>query len=179
MISCIVAATAFVPIFGAIVGAIIGAFLILLVDPIQALWFLIFIIILQQIESNVIYPRIMGQQIGLPSLWVLVSVILGGEFFGIVGIIISVPLCSVIYTLLHGWILKRLREKKLCKQSATHIPENPTPLSDEEFFAEEENTDTDKGISKAPQKSKKSKIKINQTPTKASNKKKGKKGSKK
>ena len=179
MISCIVAATAFVPIFGAIVGAIIGAFLILLVDPIQALWFLIFIIILQQIESNVIYPRIMGQQIGLPSLWVLVSVILGGEFFGIVGIIISVPLCSVIYTLLHGWILKRLREKKLCKQSATHIPENPTPLSDEEFFAEEENTDTDKGISKAPQKSKKSKIKINQRPPKASNKKKGKKGSKK
>ena len=179
MISCIVAATAFVPIFGAIVGAIIGAFLILLVDPIQALWFLIFIIILQQIESNVIYPRIMGQQIGLPSLWVLISVILGGEFFGIVGIIISVPLCSVIYTLLHGWILKRLREKKLCKQSATHIPENPTPLSDEEFFAEEENTDTDKGISKAPQKSKKSKIKINPRPPKASNKKKGKKGSKK
>ena len=179
MISCIVAATAFVPIFGAIVGAIIGAFLILLVDPIQALWFLIFIIILQQIESNVIYPRIMGQQIGLPSLWVLVSVILGGEFFGIIGIIISVPLCSVMYTLIHGWILKRLREKKLCKQSATHIPENPTPLSDEEFFAEEENTDTDKGISKAPQKSKKSKIKINQRPPKASNKKKGKKGSKK
>ena len=179
MISCIVAATAFVPIFGAIVGAIIGAFLILLVDPIQALWFLIFIIILQQIESNVIYPRIMGHQIGLPSLWVLVSVILGGEFFGIVGIIISVPLCSVIYTLIHGWILKRLREKKLCKQSATHIPENPTPLSDEEFFAEEENTDTDKGISKTPQKSKKSKIKINQRPPKASNKKKGKKGSKK
>ena len=137
MISCIVAVTAFVPIFGPITGALIGAFLILLVDPMQALWFLVFIIILQQIESNVIYPRIMGQQVGLPGLWVLIAVILGGEFFGIPGIIISVPLCRVIYTLLHKWILKRLREKKLCKQNSQHIPNEITPLSDEEFFAED------------------------------------------
>ena len=96
MVSCIVALTAFVPIFGAITGAIVGAVLILLVDPAQALWFLIFMIVLQQIESHFIYPKIMGEQIGLPSLWVLIAVILGGEFFGIPGIIISVPLCSVI-----------------------------------------------------------------------------------
>ena len=138
MVSCIVAVSAFVPIFGAIVGAVIGAFLILLVDPIQALWFLVFIVILQQIESNVIYPRIMGQQIGLPSLWVLVAVVLGGEFFGIPGIILSVPLCSVLYTLLHEWILKRLREKRLCKLHSSHIPENPTPLTEEEFTKEDE-----------------------------------------
>lgn len=178
MISCIVAVTAFVPIFGAITGAIIGAFLILLVDPIKALWFLLFIIILQQIESNVIYPRIMGHQIGLPSLWVLVAVILGGEFFGIMGIIISVPLCSVIYTLLHEWILKRLREKKLCKQDATHIPADPTPLSDEEFFATEEaSEDKIDGDVDSP-KASKSRIKINQKLSKAPKKKKSKKSSK-
>ena len=155
MVSCIVALTAFVPIFGAITGAIVGAALILLVDPVQALWFLIFMIALQQIESHFIYPKIMGEQIGLPSLWVLVAVILGGEFFGIPGIIISVPLCSVIYTLLHDWILKRLSEKHLCKQSAKHIPSNIRPLSDEEYFTPpDENEDDAKTL--------KQKVKIKQ-----------------
>ena len=173
MVSCIVAVTAFIPIFGAIIGAIIGAFLILLVDPIKAIWFLVFLIILQQIESNIIYPRIMGQQIGLPSLWVLVAVILGGEFFGIAGIIISVPLCSVVYTLLHDWIIKRLKEKKLCKESSTHIPDNPTPLSDEEFYAKDtvETNNDDKEI----QSSKSSHVRIKQKSTHR----KRKKGSKK
>ena len=199
MITCIVAVTAFIPIFGAITGAAIGAFLILLVDPMKAFWFLVFIIVLQQIESNVIYPRIMGQQIGLPSLWVLVAVILGGEFFGIPGIILSVPLCSVIYTLLHEWILKKLREKKLCKNNASHIPLNPTPLSDEEFYAEDDETnDNGDKKNKKSKKDKKnkvdennkngknasnsesdSKIKITQMNTKSPKNKKGKKGSKK
>lgn len=138
MISCIISITAFIPIFGAVTGAIIGAILILLNDPIQAIWFLIFMLILQQVESNLLYPRIMGQQVGLPSLWVLVAVILGGEFFGIPGIIISVPLCSVLYTLLHEWILKKLREKRLCKLHSSHIPEDPTPLTEEEFTKEDE-----------------------------------------
>ena len=137
IISCIIALTAFIPIFGAIAGAIIGAFLILLVSPIKAIWFLIFIIVLQQLESNILYPKFMGQQIGLPSLWVLVAVIIGGELFGIPGIIISIPLCSVLYTLLHEWILKRLREKRLCRQNATHIPENPSLLTEEEFLSSE------------------------------------------
>lgn len=148
LISFIIAITAFVPIFGAITGAIIGAFLILLVDPVKALWFLIFIIILQQVESNVLYPKFMGHQIGLPSLWVLVSVIIGGELFGIPGIILSVPLCSVLYTLLHEWILKRLREKRLCRQSATHIPENPTPLTEEEFLSADPNETLESNSSK-------------------------------
>jgi hypothetical protein len=180
MISCIVAVTAFVPIFGPITGAIIGAFLILLVDPIKAIWFLVFIIVLQQIESNIIYPKIMGQQIGLPGLWVLISVILGGEFFGIPGIIISVPLCSVIYTLLHEWILKRLREKKLCKQNATHIPNNPVPLSDEEFLKEDLSEDINAATNEKGNK-KKSEIKIKSKSSKSVSKsiKKGKKNSKK
>ena len=177
MISCIVALTAFVPIFGAITGAFVGAFLILLVDPVKALWFLLFIIVLQQVESNMIYPKIMGQQIGLPSLWVLVSVILGGEFFGITGIILSVPLFSVIYTLLHAWILKRLREKKLCKQNASHIPYEIKPLTDEEFLSPEEEVKTKNKEEKTN--NKKTKIKVTQTNVKSSKKKKGKKSSKK
>ena len=180
MVSCIIAITAFIPIFGPITGAIIGAFLILLVDPMKALWFLVFIIVLQQLESNILYPRIMGQQIGLPSLWVLVSVILGGEFWGITGIIISVPLCSVIYTLLHEWILKRLREKKLCKQNANHIPNVLTPLSDEEFL---DNSDEEAPEDAAAKKNKKeknaSKVEIKQKnlkkTSKPSKKKKGRK----
>lgn len=170
MVSCIVAVTAFIPIFGAIIGAVIGAFLILLVDPTKAIWFLVFLIILQQIESNVIYPRIMGQQIGLPSLWVLVSVILGGEFFGIAGIIISVPLCSVVYTLLHDWIIKRLKEKKLCKESSTHIPDDIKPLTDEEFYKK----DTDDAPTEKESSAKSSKIKISQKSQKSSQKKKKK-----
>ena len=137
MISCIIAIMAFIPIFGAIIGAVIGAFIIFLISPIKALWFLVFIIILQQVESNVIYPKMMGHKVGLPSLWIIVSVMLGGGLFGMMGIIICVPLASVIYTLLTEWILKRLREKKLCKQNATTIPDTITPLSDEEFIAED------------------------------------------
>lgn len=143
MVACIIALTAFVPIFGAIIGAIISAFLILLVDPIQAICFLIFIIVLQQLESNIIYPKMMGQQVGLPSLWVLISVIIGGELFGIPGIIISVPLCSVLYTLFHEWILKKLREKRLCKADASQIPDSPSPLSEEEFLTPEVNENKD------------------------------------
>ena len=178
MISCIIGITNFIPIFGAIMGAIIGAFLIFLVDPIKAIWFLVFIIILQQIESNVIYPKIMGQQVGVPSLWIFVAVILGGDFFGIPGIIISVPLCSVVYTLLHEWVLKSLREKKLCKQSATHIPDKPTLLSDEEFLAsDEEDENINKNI-KDKKSSSNTKVKINQKNSN-STKKKNTKGSKK
>ena len=173
MVSCIISITAFIPIFGAVAGAIIGAILILLVDPIQAIWFLIFILILQQVESNVLYPRIMGQQVGLPSLWVLVAVILGGEFFGIPGIIISVPLCSVLYTLLHEWILKKLREKKLCKLHSSHIPDNPTPLTEEEFLEEVE--EEPKKEKKKLKKTRKSKTKVTQQKTVHGNKKRAKK----
>lgn len=174
MISCIVALTAFVPIFGAITGAIIGAFLILLVDPIQALWFLVFIVILQQFESNVIYPRIMGQQIGLPGLWVLVSVIIGGELFGIAGIIISVPLCSVLYTIFHEWILKRLRERRLCRENASCIPEDPTPLSEEEYSAPDPSV-----IQKEKEEKSEAKIKVTQKSVQKNNGKKKKNKKKK
>ena len=159
MISCIIAITAFIPIFGAIFGAIIGAFIILLISPMKALWFLIFIIILQQIESNLIYPKLMGHKVGLPSLWILASVIIGGGLFGILGIIIFVPLCGVIYTLLNEWILKRLREKKLCKKNATSIPDNIVPLTEEEFLSEGSSSEQTKSKSTKTDKKKKAKNK--------------------
>ncbi len=119
MVSCVIAVTAFVPVFGPIAGAIVGAILILVYEPniVQALLFVVFIIVLQQIESNIIYPRIMGKQVGLPGIWVLAAVTIGGGFFGVPGIILSVPICSVLYTLSQKWIDKRLKSKKISKDT--------------------------------------------------------------
>lgn len=96
-ISVLVGFTALIPVFGAFIGTAIGAFLILLVKPIQAVWFVVFIIVLQQFEGNLIYPKVVGKSVGLPGIWVLVAVTIGGNAMGVVGMLISVPLCSVMY----------------------------------------------------------------------------------
>lgn len=96
-ISVLVGFTALIPVFGAFIGTAIGAFLILLVKPIQALWFVVFIIVLQQFEGNLIYPKVVGRSVGLPGIWVLVAVTVGGSAMGIIGMLISVPACSVLY----------------------------------------------------------------------------------
>lgn len=96
-ISVLVGFTALIPVFGAFIGTAIGAFLILLVKPIQAVWFVVFIIVLQQFEGNLIYPKVVGKSVGLPGVWVLVAVTIGGNAMGVVGMLISVPLCSVLY----------------------------------------------------------------------------------
>lgn len=98
-ISVLVGFTALIPVFGAFIGTAIGAFLILLVNPIQALWFIVFIIVLQQFEGNLIYPKVVGKSVGLPGIWVLVAVTIGGNAMGVIGMLISVPLCSVLYVL--------------------------------------------------------------------------------
>lgn len=116
MISVLVGCLALIPIFGAFIAVAIGAYLILLVNPMQALWFLIFFLILQQIEGNLIYPRVVGNSVGLPTLWVLFSVLVGGGLFGILGILLGVPTCSVIYTLLKQSVTARLKEKCLDKR---------------------------------------------------------------
>lgn len=131
MVSCVIAITAFVPIFGPIVGSVIGAFLILIVDPIKALWFLVFIIVLQQLESNIIYPRIMGKHVNLPGIWVLVAVTVGGGLFGVMGIIISIPVFSVLYTLFNKWLIKRLEERNVCHVSMSHDASEPNYIFDE------------------------------------------------
>ena len=114
MISCIIAITAFIPVFGPLIGTIVGAFIILLENPIQAFWFVVFIIVLQQIESNAIYPKIMGKAVGLPGIWVLLAVTVGGSLFGVAGMLFSVPTCSVLYCLFEAWLNKRLNNRKIC-----------------------------------------------------------------
>jgi predicted PurR-regulated permease PerM len=100
LISVIIGITSVIPIVGAIIGLIPALFILLMIEPIQALWFLVFIIVLQQIESNLIYPRVVGGTIGLPPLWVLLGIIIGGGLFGILGMLLGVPALSVIYQLL-------------------------------------------------------------------------------
>jgi len=100
MIGALIAFTALIPIAGAYIGAAVGAFMILTVSPVQALVFLIFLVILQQVEGNVIYPKVVGSSIGLPGLWVLLAVTIGGGIFGILGMIIGVPLAAAAYRIL-------------------------------------------------------------------------------
>ncbi len=113
MISALVAFTALIPIFGTLIGAIIGTFLILVDDPIKALWFVVFFIVVQQIEGNLIYPRVVGSSIGLPSIWVLAAVTIGGRLFGVIGILVFIPLCSVFYALFREMVLERLKSRKV------------------------------------------------------------------
>lgn len=113
IISVLVGVTALIPMFGAFIGTIIGAFLILLVSPIKALWFVIFIIVLQQLEGNLIYPKVVGNSVGLPGILVLVAVTVGGKLFGVPGMLIGVPLCAVLYCLLKEVVEVRLEKKNL------------------------------------------------------------------
>lgn len=100
LISTIIGLTNLIPIVGPIIGTIPGAFILLLADPYDALWFIVFIVILQQIESNLIYPKVVGESMGLPALWVSVAVIVGGGLQGVFGMVIAIPLMSVVYTVL-------------------------------------------------------------------------------
>lgn len=99
IISVLIAFTALIPIFGAWIGGCISAFLILLSSPIQALWFLIFLLVLQQVEGNLIYPKVVGKSIGLPGILVLFSVTVGGSAFGVLGMLVGIPICAVLYSL--------------------------------------------------------------------------------
>lgn len=112
-ISVLVAFTALIPVFGAFIGTAIGAFLILMVEPIKALWFIIFIIVLQQIEGNLIYPKVVGKSVGLPGIWVIIAVTVGSGLFGVLGMLLSVPVVSVLYTVIKEFINKRLKLKKI------------------------------------------------------------------
>ena len=98
-VSAFVAVTALVPIFGAWIGGGLGAFLILLADPGKALWFVLFLLVLQQVEGNLIYPKVVGKSVGLPGLLVLMAVTIGGEAFGILGMLFGVPVCAVLFSL--------------------------------------------------------------------------------
>lgn len=110
VISVLVGFTALIPVFGAFIGTAVGAFLILLVSPMKAVWFVVFIIVLQQIEGNLIYPKVVGKSVGLPGIWVLLAVTVGGGAFGILGMLFSVPVCSVLYVLAREFVARKNRK---------------------------------------------------------------------
>ena len=109
--SVLIGFTALIPIFGAFFGCIVSALLILMVEPQKALWFVIMFLILQQVEGNLIYPHVVGSAVGLPSLWVLVAVTVGGSMFGILGMLFFIPLASVLYAILRDTVYRRLRRR--------------------------------------------------------------------
>lgn len=112
LIGVTIGASAIIPVAGAYIGAMLSAVLLLMVSPLKALIFLVFLVVLQQIEGNVIYPKVVGSSIGLPGIWVLAAVTVGGGLLGLEGALFSVPVASVLYTLLRRDVHKRLDESK-------------------------------------------------------------------
>lgn len=112
LISVLIAFTALIPIFGAFIGCAVGALLIFMLSPMKALIFIIMFLVLQQIEGNFIYPHVVGNSVGLPSIWVLVAVTVGGSLMGLAGMLIFIPLTAVVYTILRGIVNRRLGLKE-------------------------------------------------------------------
>lgn len=116
LVGVVISLTALIPILGSFVGLGVGAFLMVMVDPMKALLFVVIFFVLQQIEGNLIYPRVVGNSIGLPSLWVLVAVSVGGSLMGVTGILLFIPFCSVCYALFREFVVNRLEEKHINKE---------------------------------------------------------------
>ena len=115
VISVLVGITALIPLFGAFIGTFLGAFLIVLIDPLKAFWFIVFVVILQQLEGNLIYPRVVGKSVGLPGIWVLCAVTVFGSAFGMLAMLISVPLCAVAYNVFCMLVSNRLSKRKIAR----------------------------------------------------------------
>ena len=111
LISVLIAFTALIPMVGAFIGCFVGAFLIFLESPMMALGFVIMFLIIQQIEGNLIYPRVVGKSVGLPAIWVLFVVTIGGKLMGVFGMLVMIPASSVLYALFREFVVKRLRTK--------------------------------------------------------------------
>ena len=135
LIGTLIAFTALIPIFGAFIGCAVGCFLIFMVSPKQAILFIIVFLILQQIEGNLIYPHVVGGSVGLPSIWVLAAVTIGGNLMGIVGMLIFIPLVSVLYTIFREFVYLRLKEKHIKQVTKTVVEE----YTAEEIAAMEKN----------------------------------------
>ena len=112
-IAVLLGCTALIPVFGAFIGTFLGAFLILMISPIKAIIFVVFILVLQQIEGNLIYPKVVGKSVGLPGIWVLLSVTIGASVGGILGMLIATPLCSLLYILLRQAVNDRINSNKI------------------------------------------------------------------
>ena len=118
-----IAFTALIPIFGAFIGCAVGSFLIFMVSPKQAVLFIIIFLLLQQIESNLIYPHVVGGSVGLPSIWVLAAVTIGGNLMGIVGMLIFIPTVSVFYTIFREYVYLRLKKQNIKRVTRTEVEE--------------------------------------------------------
>ena len=123
LISVLIAVTALVPLVGGFIGCFLGAFFILVNDPMQALIFVIVFLVIQQIEGNLIYPKVVGGSIGLPGMWVLAAVTIGGDLMGVVGMFLMIPLSSVVYTLLREITNKRLASRAIAPEKIGESPE--------------------------------------------------------
>jgi predicted PurR-regulated permease PerM len=123
LIAFVVGVTNMIPVFGPFIGAVPSTLILLIIDPILALEFLVFILILQQIDGNIIGPHILSDAVGLPTLWVMFAIIVGGAMFGVVGMFVGIPIFSVIYTLTEDWIHRRLKEKKIYFPSSDSLKE--------------------------------------------------------
>ena len=113
LISLLVTVMALIPIFGAFIACAVGMFLLVFENPMQAIWFLVLFLVLQQIEGNFIYPRVVGNSVGLPSMWVLFAVMLGSALMGFAGMLIFIPICSILYALLRENVTARLEKKEI------------------------------------------------------------------
>lgn len=122
LVGVLISVASLIPIVGAFIGCAVGAILILTVNPMQALWFLVLFLVLQQIEGNLIYPHVVGNSVGLPSMWVLAAVTLGGSAMGVFGMLISIPVFSIIYSIMRENVYKRLSKR--------HIPDSKWKESD-------------------------------------------------
>ena len=135
LIGILIAFTALIPIFGAFIGCAVGSFLIFMVNPQQAILFVIVFLVLQQIEGNLIYPHVVGESVGLPSIWVLAAVTIGGNLMGIVGMLVFIPLLSVLYTIFRDFVYLRLKKQHIKQVTKTEI---------EEYTKEEDIEETEK-----------------------------------
>ena len=113
LVGVLIALTALIPVVGAFIGCVVGALLIAVTNPWQAVGFVALFLVLQQIEGNLIYPHVVGNSVGLPSIWVLAAVTLGGKLMGVAGMLFFIPLCSVLYALFRGFVKARLKERKV------------------------------------------------------------------
>lgn len=122
LVGVLIALTALIPIVGAFIGCAVGALLIAIDDPWKALWFIVLFLVLQQVEGNLIYPHVVGSSVGLPSIWVLFAVTLGGSLMGILGMLVFIPVCSVFYALFRGYVKDRLVQKAVPAQKWQDAP---------------------------------------------------------
>lgn len=138
LVSVLVAVTALVPIVGAFVGCVLGAFFILVDNPLQAVWFVVMFLVLQQFENNVIYPKVVGKSVGLPGMWVLLAVSIGGELMGVAGMLLMIPMASVLYTLLREITAARLERRGIDRSKLQdHPPEVRNRLAESHRKAKE------------------------------------------